>query len=553
MKKIMLIMSLVLGTLFDSQIISLIDRNSDVLVNYKKVTKMSNGVVITDQNLDGAVYIKKDGSYYERQFEGSINPAWYGELTEKSINKALRIASVLGKDVELMNDYKIDCSGIDTGVKLLNNSVLRFSNNARLLAIPSSSGNYRMLNIDKVKNVKVYNPVIIGERSAHLSTAGEWGYGINITNSQNVEIHNAVVKDTWGDGIYIGGDYFDKTQTISTLTDNVLIYNPYIDNVRRNGISICSVGKVRVYNAVIKNVNGANPQSGIDIEPEGDTGVNVWLKDVEVHNPTTENCVGSGINVLLHHLANTETNIKILNHKDIGSGGGLGLVGAPAGNNVTGNFDVLNPTYIKSKLSGINVNWLHSTALKTSIISPTIVDYQDGSVLQNPQDGSGIAVNGSNNLYIENPKISSTTVNGLNSYAFWSDPNKANSIKVSKLETVLPVKVSDNVVLSTTDIYGSDSGDGGDVFHKIINKTTYLPVWNNRNSTGNLYIFEIKEIPAGNKVRIEVVKPYPVKLIAPLGVVGLSGSVQSSDLGSYIEVTNSKGVYYVSGKNGNWQ
>ena len=96
-------MSLVLGTLFDSQIISLIDRNSDVLVNYKKVTKMSNGVVITDQNLDGAVYIKKDGSYYERQFEGSINPAWYGELTEKSINKALRIASVLVAQLKYTN------------------------------------------------------------------------------------------------------------------------------------------------------------------------------------------------------------------------------------------------------------------------------------------------------------------------------------------------------------------------------------------------------------------------------------------------------------------
>ncbi|MEN5133215.1 hypothetical protein [Elizabethkingia anophelis] len=553
MKNLILLMSLLLGTLFYCQTISLIDSYTGVLVNYKKVTTMSSGTVITDQNMDGAVYRKKDGYYYERQFEGSVNPAWYGELTEKSINKALRIASIIGKDVELMNDYKIDCSGIDTGVKLLNNSVLRFSNNARLIAVPSSSGNYKMLDIDKVKNVKVYNPVIIGERNNHLSNTGEWGYGINITNSQNVEIRNPVVKDTWGDGIYIGGDYFDKTQAISTLTDNVLIYNPYIDNVRRNGISICSVGKVRVYNAVIKNVNGANPQSGIDIEPEGDTGVNVWLKDVEIHNPTTENCTGGGINVFLHHLANTETNIKILNHKDIGSGGGLALVGAPTGSNVTGNFDILNPTYIKNKLSGININWLHNTALKTSIINPTIVDYQAGSILQNPQDGSGIAVNGSNNLYIENPKISSTTTNGLSSFGLWSDPNLTNNIKISKLETVLPVKISDNVIVTNTEIYGSDSAYGDDVFHKIINKTSYSPVWNNRSSTGDLYIFEIKEIPQGNKVRVEVVKPYAVKLIAPAGVVGLSGIVQSSDIGSYIEITNSNGVYYVSGKNGNWQ
>ncbi len=546
-------MSLFLGTLFNSQTISLIDSYSGTLVNYKKVTKMSSGTVITDQNMDGAVYRKKDGYYYERQFEGSINPAWYGELTEKSINKALRIASIIGKDVELMNDYKIDCSGVNTGVKLLDNSVLRFSNNARLIAVPSSSGNYKILDIDKVKNVKVYNAVIIGERNNHMSNTGEWGYGINITNSQNIELHNPVVKDTWGDGIYIGGDYFDKTQSISTLSDNILIYNPYIDNVRRNGISICSVGKVRVYNAVIKNVNGANPQSGIDIEPEGDTGVNVWLKDVEIHNPTTENCTGSGINVFLHHLVNTETNIKILNHKDIGSGGGLGLIGGPVGNNVTGNFDILNPTYIKNKLSGININWLHNTALKTSIINPTIVDYQAGSILQNPQDGSGIAVNGSNNLYIENPKISSTTTNGLSSFGLWSDPNLTNNIKISKLETVLPVKISDNVIVTNTEIYGSDSAYGDDVFHKIINKTSYSPVWNNRSSTGDLYIFEIKEIPQGNKVRVEVVKPYAVKLIAPAGVVGLSGIVQSSDIGSYIEITNSNGVYYVSGKNGNWQ
>lgn len=536
-----------------NDIIQRIDKASGTAVNYREVTQWYDGSTIKDEHCDGVIFRKKGTKFYKRQFEGAINPAWYGELTEKSINKALQIASILGKDVELMNDYKIDCSGNDTGVKLLNGSVLRFSNNARLIAIPSISGNYRMLNIDKVKNVKVYNPVIIGERSAHLSTTGEWGHGINITNSQNVEIHNPVVKDTWGDGIYIGGDYFDKTQNLETLTNNVLIYNPYIDNVRRNGISVCSVGYVRVYNPVLKNVNGANPQSGIDIEPEGDTGVSVWLKDVEIHNPTTENCTGGGINVFLHHLTNTETNIKILNHKDISSGVGLALVGAPVGNNVIGNFDVLNPTYIKNKLSGINVNWLHSTALKTSITNPTIVDYQSGSVLQNPEDGSGIAVNGSNNLYIENPKVSSITVNGLLSYGFWSDANKVNDVKVSKLETVLPLKISDNIILSNTEIYGSDSAYDDDVFHKIINKNSYSPLWNNRSSTGDVYTFEIKEIPQKNKVRIEVVKPYAVKLIAPAGIVGLGGIVKSSDIGSYIEITNSNGVYYVSGKNGNWE
>src|SRR5690606_13000285 len=121
----------------------------------------------------------------------------------------------------------------DGGLKLKSNFNLFFQKESALIMKPSTKTKYSFFSLTEVDNVNIYNPTLLGDRKTHLSNKGEWGMGISIYGSTNVKIYNVNIKDTWGDGIYINSNKNKHSY-------NVLIKNGYIDNARRNGISIIS-------------------------------------------------------------------------------------------------------------------------------------------------------------------------------------------------------------------------------------------------------------------------------------------------------------------------
>lgn len=87
-----------------------------------------------------------------------------------------------------------------------------------------------------------------------------------MVNSTDVIIHRPKVYDCWGDGIYVGVEYwgeFDKQ------LEDVTVYRPYVSRARRNGISVTSGRGVHLVRPVVEDVVGTAPQAGIDFEPEG--------------------------------------------------------------------------------------------------------------------------------------------------------------------------------------------------------------------------------------------------------------------------------------------
>ncbi|MCT3652933.1 hypothetical protein HZR02_15280 [Elizabethkingia anophelis] len=94
MKKIILIMSLLLGTFYNSQVIQLIDSNTKENVNYQAVNN------VPTEKIDGVVYRKKGNQVYKRMFTGSINAKWFGakgDLSDDYLNlqKAIDVSAVL--------------------------------------------------------------------------------------------------------------------------------------------------------------------------------------------------------------------------------------------------------------------------------------------------------------------------------------------------------------------------------------------------------------------------------------------------------------------------
>lgn len=201
----------------------------------------------------------------------------------------------------------------DTGIFLRSNSNLYFQPNSSLVMAPTDLGRYTVLTLNDLTNVNIYNPTLVGERDDHLGTGGEWGTGLRINGSSNINVYDVNIKDMWGDGIYVGNYR-------AVESDDVLIENGLIDNVRRNGISIISAKNLTINNIVIANTNGTNPASGIVIEPNTQQEIleNIHLNNITTINGDKEGIVFNASRFLTPNLSK-EVSISINSHYDDGS------------------------------------------------------------------------------------------------------------------------------------------------------------------------------------------------------------------------------------------
>ncbi len=199
----------------------------------------------------------------------------------------------------------------NTKVYFEENSVLHFEKNNMI--------RYEILRIHEVENVQVYYANIVGDRNTHTGKDGEWGFGISIQDSKNVLLYKPIVKDCWGDGIFIGSEGKIKSQ-------NVTVDGGLVDNNRRNGVSVTSIIGLKLSNLIAANSNGTFPKSGIDFEPSLNWE---FMEEVNVNNIVTFNNQEDGLLIVLVNLkAPREKNvsININQHTDLYSKYGMGLM-----------------------------------------------------------------------------------------------------------------------------------------------------------------------------------------------------------------------------------
>lgn len=123
-----------------------------------------------------------------------------------------------------------------------------------------------------------------------IQDIGEWGMGISIRGSTDVDINDININNCWGDAIYLG------RTTSKAYSENVNFNNVVSDNNRRQGISVISV-KNSTWNGIkLINTNGADPQAGVDFEPNYDDEV---LENIVINGLTTSNNDGNGIHIYL--------------------------------------------------------------------------------------------------------------------------------------------------------------------------------------------------------------------------------------------------------------
>lgn len=231
------------------------------------------------------------------------------------------------------------------GLTVSSGARIFFQNESSLIMQGNSLSNYAIMGMYNVSDVVIYSPVIVGERDKHTGSSGEWGHGINISNSKNIRIMYPDISNCWGDGIYIGGG--------SVSCENIEVFKGKVDNCRRNGISITDAKYVKIQNTVVSNANGTPPMCGIDIEPNNN---NATIDGIVISNVTTFNNSDGGILIFLNAIVGVNQKnigIEINNHVDSGSNYGF-ILGSYYSNvanakQLTGSIVINNPVWINNK------------------------------------------------------------------------------------------------------------------------------------------------------------------------------------------------------------
>lgn len=230
------------------------------------------------------------------------------------------------------------------GLKIGSNKKIIFQKNTKIKYLGPANGKYSdIVKIYDAHNVEIINPVVIGSRNNHIEQSGQWSAGISVLNSVNVKIINPRISEAYGDGIFIGsedGGYSEK----------VLVSGGWINDSRRNGVSITSGRNVLVQNILISNTYGHDPEAGVDIEASWNKD---RLEDINLKNICTFNNSSAGIMINLNGLAVDNpkdakiSSITIDGHTDIGSRHGF----LTSLNTIDNQFDTTGTILVK------NVNW----------------------------------------------------------------------------------------------------------------------------------------------------------------------------------------------------
>ncbi|MGM0836094.1 MAG: right-handed parallel beta-helix repeat-containing protein [Bacillota bacterium] len=204
--------SISIGDLTDVNLTDFVPENGDIL------------------SLNDGEWVPTSTSSYVINLElwGINNNGLEPNPTTIGINNALQWASEKGysKCKLPKGNYTIDKNN---AVKMVSNMTLDLYG---CLLIKESNGNqkYFIIDIENKKNITIYGGILQGDRFSHdyTTTPGthEWGTGINIKYSKNIQIENVEIRETTGYGIFIGSIYqqiytLNKTQLEQGTFDNI--------------------------------------------------------------------------------------------------------------------------------------------------------------------------------------------------------------------------------------------------------------------------------------------------------------------------------------------
>lgn len=254
--------------------------------------------------------------------------------------------------------------------------------NAVLKAITGNQVGYRVLNIKDTSNVYIEGGSIIGERDTHIGTTGQFGHGIYVSRCTNVHISKITITNCWGDSLCIGGLDGDT----SGYSQDIFLHQVIARNSRRQGLSLVSAKRVYINNCEFSQINGSDPQSGIDIESNTNYPINedIFISKCKFNQNTNNDIV----------IANNVNNVII----DGCISTGAINASISVGNNITVNGlqiinNIIDMTNSTTGANGIGLGSGNDVIIKGNIIKNIPSTSGNGINIQGALDGIKISEN----------------------------------------------------------------------------------------------------------------------------------------------------------------
>lgn len=200
----------------------------------------------------------------------------------------------------LVNGWYETFSKSDTGgIKLRSGQRVYMAYDCIIQVKTNNGAFYHTFNVCDCYNVEIHGGHIVGERDTHdPSTHPDapdrtQGFGIAVQNSDNVLIENVDISNMWGDAILL-----HTPDELSGYNSNITIRDCNLHDCERQGISVVVGDNVLISDCEIYNVSGHDPQSAIDLEPNGKVGkdgeyMDMFLKDITIENCWFHDCGAS--------------------------------------------------------------------------------------------------------------------------------------------------------------------------------------------------------------------------------------------------------------------
>jgi hypothetical protein len=131
----------------------------------------------------------------------------------------------------------------------------------------------------------------------------EWRMVLDFDSCTGIRILGLTIKDSGGDGIYLG---VDKSGQL--YNKNVLIRDVICDNNYRQGISVISAEDLTIENCTFRNTGGTAPEAGIDLEPNFP---DERLTRCVIRNSTFVDNRGAGIQFWLGQFSSKTADISV--------------------------------------------------------------------------------------------------------------------------------------------------------------------------------------------------------------------------------------------------
>ena len=268
---------------------------------------VNGGTVI--QGIGGVWEMEIQSSYYASMFCPASSIDNVNEPQEDNINAGILYATAKGRPFIIDKPYYVDSkiartnqtfpalngfrdSSTNFAIRIQSNSILAFQHEGELKLKPTAAAYGAILMVFDVENYIILDPKLTGDKDTHLVTTGEQQHGIHLAASKNGYIRNPVIKEMWGDGIYLGFMFWVKPFIDVYVPTNVVIDNPILLNISRNAVSLCGAENLTINNLYVEDVNRVAPLAGVDIEPEEDIDYTekMFIKNAVFNNATFVGC-----------------------------------------------------------------------------------------------------------------------------------------------------------------------------------------------------------------------------------------------------------------------